>query len=150
MKKYGFHENWSEAHQTYVLKVLVEKRLQLICYKKQITPSLVASVPLESSSCSPEVTFTTAPAVSKCPSGNFVGWKSTFIGYIYNAASIILKRNYKETINLSDGLILSIRAFLKSIYITKISADKHEMSTVCLRDYIAENHQLSESSCRDL
>jgi 20S proteasome subunit alpha 3 len=65
------------------------------------------------------------------PSGNYSGWKATCIGNNSSAAVSQLKQEYKEgEMSLKDSMDLSIKVLSKTLDMTKITADKIEISTL--------------------
>lgn len=84
------------------------------------------------------------------PSGNYGGWKATSIGANSNAASSILKSDYKDDMNLNDALALAIKVLTKTMDSTTLSADKLEISTVCRKNEKVVHHQLAEKELEAL
>lgn len=65
------------------------------------------------------------------PSGNYGGWKATCIGNNSAAAVSNLKQDYKEgETTLKDAMALAIRVLIKSLDMTKLTAEKVEMATL--------------------
>merc|ERR1712038_900846 len=65
------------------------------------------------------------------PSGNYSGWKATCIGNNSSAAVSILKQEYKEgEMSLNGALDLSMKVLSKTLDMTKLTADKIEISTL--------------------
>lgn len=84
------------------------------------------------------------------PSGNYGGWKATSIGANSNAASSILKSDYKEDLSLKDALGLAIKVLTKTMDSATLSADKLEISTVSEKDGKVTHHQLSDKELEAL
>jgi 20S proteasome subunit alpha 3 len=72
------------------------------------------------------------------PSGNYGGWKATAIGANSNAASSILKSDYKDEIDLDGALSLSIKVLTKTMDSTTLSPDKLEICTVTTNENKSE------------
>mmetsp|Transcript_18042 Transcript_18042/g.31102 ORF Transcript_18042/g.31102 Transcript_18042/m.31102 type:complete len:251 (-) Transcript_18042:326-1078(-) len=68
------------------------------------------------------------------PSGNYGGWKATAIGANNQAASSILKTDYKPDITLKDAIQLAIKILSKTMDSTTLSAEKLEFSTLTKDD----------------
>jgi 20S proteasome subunit alpha 3 len=64
------------------------------------------------------------------PSGNYGGWKATAIGSGHQAATSILKSEYKEELSLQDALKLAVRVLSMTMDSTALTADKLEFSTL--------------------
>jgi len=65
------------------------------------------------------------------PSGNYGGWKATCVGNNWTAAVSMLKQEYKEDeTSLTEALDLSIKVLSKTLDMTKLSAEKIEISTL--------------------
>jgi 20S proteasome subunit alpha 3 len=64
------------------------------------------------------------------PSGNYGGWKATAIGANSNAASSILKSDYKDDIDFDGALGLAIKVLTKTMDSTTLSPDKLELCTI--------------------
>merc|ERR1711923_608302 len=65
------------------------------------------------------------------PAGNYSGWKATCIGNNSSAAVSILKQEYKEgEMSLDGALDLSMKVLSKTLDMTKLTADKIEISTL--------------------
>jgi len=65
------------------------------------------------------------------PSGNYSGWKATCIGGNAAAAVSILKQDYKEEgMKLQDICQLSVKVMSKTLDVSKLSADKLDMTSL--------------------
>lgn len=64
------------------------------------------------------------------PSGNYGGWKATAIGANNTAANSYLKQEYKEDLDLEQGLNLALKALVKTMETTSPSSKKIELVTV--------------------
>ncbi|XP_013422041.1 proteasome subunit alpha type-4 [Lingula anatina] len=65
------------------------------------------------------------------PSGNYGGWKATCIGNNSAAAVSLLKQEYKEDeMDLKAALALTIKVLNKTLDMTKLTAEKIELSTL--------------------
>ncbi|PXF42114.1 Proteasome subunit alpha type-4-3 [Gracilariopsis chorda] len=84
------------------------------------------------------------------PSGNYGGWKATSIGANSNAASSILKSDYKDDMKLTDALSLAIKVLTKTMDSATLSPEKLEISTVCLKDGSVVHHQLTDKELESL
>ena len=67
------------------------------------------------------------------PSGNYSGWKATAIGANHQAATNILKQDYKDAMTLDEAVALAIRVLSKSMD-SSLSPEKVEMCTLARRD----------------
>merc|ERR1739838_1082963 len=78
------------------------------------------------------------------PSGNYSGWKGTCIGNNSSAAVSILKQEYKEgEMTLEGALDLSMKVLSKTLDMTKLTADKIEISTLKRNDGKTKIHILT-------
>lgn len=66
------------------------------------------------------------------PSGNYGGWKATSIGSGHQAATSILKSDYKEDIDLETALKLATKILSKTMDSTALSHEKLEYATLTL------------------
>lgn len=64
------------------------------------------------------------------PSGNFGGWKATAIGENNQTAQSILKSSYKDNMNATDAMDLTVKVLCKTLDSTSLSADKLEFSVL--------------------
>jgi 20S proteasome subunit alpha 3 len=64
------------------------------------------------------------------PSGNYGGWKATAIGSGHQAATSILKSEYKEELSLQEALKLAVRVLSMTMDSTALTAEKLEFSTL--------------------
>lgn len=64
------------------------------------------------------------------PSGNYGGWKATAIGSNHQAASNILKTDYKEGLTVAEAVKLILKVLTKTMDSTSLTADKVELSTL--------------------
>jgi len=63
------------------------------------------------------------------PSGNYSGWKATAIGANHQAATNILKQDYKDNMSLDEAVELATRVLSKSMD-SSLSPEKVEMCTL--------------------
>lgn len=63
------------------------------------------------------------------PSGNYSGWKATAIGANHQAATNILKQDYKEDMNLEKAVALVMRVLSKSMD-TSLAPEKVELCSL--------------------
>lgn len=63
------------------------------------------------------------------PSGNYSGWKATAIGANHQAATNILKQDYKEDMTLDKAVALIMRVLSKSMD-TSLSPEKVELCSL--------------------
>ena len=63
------------------------------------------------------------------PSGNFGGWKATAAGGNHQAATNILKTDYKEGCTLQDAIQLILHVMAKTMD-AALSVDKVELATL--------------------
>jgi len=69
------------------------------------------------------------------PSGNYNGWKATSIGANYQAATSLMKQEYKEeSISLAAALQLAIKVLTKTCDSTTLTPDKFDIATITLVD----------------
>ena len=64
------------------------------------------------------------------PSGNYGGWKAKAIGANNNAASMLLKDDYKDNLSLHDAQQLALKVLSKTMDTSSPSVDKIEFSTI--------------------
>ncbi|OHT04049.1 Proteasome subunit alpha type-4 [Tritrichomonas foetus] len=64
------------------------------------------------------------------PSGNFGGWKATAIGENNQTAQSILKSSYKDDMNATEAMDLTVKVLCKTLDSTSLSADKLEFSVL--------------------
>ncbi|OHT08818.1 Proteasome subunit alpha type-4 [Tritrichomonas foetus] len=64
------------------------------------------------------------------PSGNFGGWKATAIGENNQTAQSILKSSYKDNMNATEAMDLTVKVLCKTLDSTSLSADKLEFSVL--------------------
>ncbi|KAI3384010.1 hypothetical protein SNEBB_009299 [Seison nebaliae] len=66
------------------------------------------------------------------PSGNYGGWKATYIGNNNSTAISILKQEYnmEKGMKLSEALPLAVRVLCKSLDTAKLTAEKVEVATL--------------------
>ena len=67
------------------------------------------------------------------PSGNYSGWKATAIGANHQAATNILKQDYRDKMTLDEAVALAIRVLSKSMD-SSLSPEKVEMCTLARND----------------
>jgi 20S proteasome subunit alpha 3 len=58
------------------------------------------------------------------PSGNYGGWKATSIGGGHQAASSILKSDYKEDLTIDGALALATKILSKTMDSTQLGSEK--------------------------
>ncbi|XP_003390676.1 PREDICTED: proteasome subunit alpha type-4-like [Amphimedon queenslandica] len=68
------------------------------------------------------------------PSGNYGGWKATCVGNNHQAAISMLKQEYKDDIDLKDGLDLAVKVLHKTLDSTKLNSEKVEFATLTRKD----------------
>lgn len=64
------------------------------------------------------------------PSGNFGGWKATAIGENNQTAQSILKSQYRDGMNATKAMDLTVKVLCKTLDSTSLSADKLEFSVL--------------------
>jgi 20S proteasome subunit alpha 3 len=84
------------------------------------------------------------------PSGNYGGWKATAIGANNQAATSILKSDYKPDCSLKDALKLAIKVLSKTMDSTTLSSEKIEIATLTLDKGDIVFHILNEQELADL
>ena len=85
------------------------------------------------------------------PSGNYNGWKATCIGANSQAATSLLKQEYKEeTIPLAQALQLAIKVLHKTADSTTLTPDKFDIATMTRVDGKVKYTQLSEAESQKL
>jgi len=70
------------------------------------------------------------PLYKTDPSGNYGGWKATSIGAGHQAATSILKSEYKEDYNLEDALKLATKVLSKTMDSTALNHEKLEYAVL--------------------
>jgi len=68
------------------------------------------------------------------PSGNYGGWLATAIGSGHQAATAILKSDYKEGGTLDEALALAVKVLSKTMDSTVLDSDKLEFGTLTRDD----------------
>jgi len=69
------------------------------------------------------------------PSGNYNGWKATSIGANNQAATSLMKQEYKEeTISLDKALQLAVKVLTKTCDSTTLTPDKFDIATITCVD----------------
>lgn len=68
------------------------------------------------------------------PSGNYGGWLATSIGAGHQAATALLKSDYKDDCTLHDALVLAVRVLSKTMDSTVLDHDKVEFATLTRDD----------------
>jgi 20S proteasome subunit alpha 3 len=63
------------------------------------------------------------------PSGNFGGWKATAVGANHQAATNLLKTDYKEGCTLDEAIKLVLHVMAKTMD-SALSSDKVELATL--------------------
>lgn len=63
------------------------------------------------------------------PSGNFGGWKATAVGANHQAATNLLKSDYKEECTLDEAITLVLHVMAKTMD-SALSTDKVELATL--------------------
>jgi len=66
------------------------------------------------------------------PSGNYGGWRATAIGANNQAATSILKTEYKEDMPLHDALLLALKILSKTMDTTQLTPQKVELGHLTL------------------
>mmetsp|Transcript_8426 Transcript_8426/g.10271 ORF Transcript_8426/g.10271 Transcript_8426/m.10271 type:complete len:251 (-) Transcript_8426:75-827(-) len=64
------------------------------------------------------------------PSGNYSGWKATSIGANNSASQTLLKKDYKDDMNLKEACELAIKILSKTIDNSNLNSDKLEFATL--------------------
>lgn len=64
------------------------------------------------------------------PSGNYSGWKATSIGANNSASQTLLKKDYKDDLNLKEACELAIKILSKTIDNSNLNSDKLEFATL--------------------
>lgn len=91
------------------------------------------------------------------PSGNYNGWKATCIGANTQAATSLMKQEYKEAvIPLSKALQLAVRVLTKTCDATTLTPDKFDLATLTRVDgklvyheYTPTESQALLDACKD-
>ena len=68
------------------------------------------------------------------PSGNYGGWKATAIGENNQTAQSILKSQYKDGMNATEAMDLTVKVLCKTLDSTSLSADKLEFAVLQYRE----------------
>lgn len=68
------------------------------------------------------------------PSGNYGGWKATAIGSNFQSAQSTLKAEYKDGMDLEEGLKLAVKTLTKTMDTTSPTSEKVELATLKLVD----------------
>ncbi|KRX04743.1 hypothetical protein PPERSA_11799 [Pseudocohnilembus persalinus] len=68
------------------------------------------------------------------PSGFYFGWRAQARGRQHETANSLLKQEYKEDINLQDGLNLAVKALVKTLDTTNPEAKKIEVQVISKND----------------
>jgi len=85
------------------------------------------------------------------PSGNYGGWHATAIGSGHQAATSILKSDYKEDGSLDDALLLAVKVLSKTMDSTVLDAEKLEFGVMRLTERGAPDwHAFSDKEIADL
>lgn len=63
------------------------------------------------------------------PSGNFGGWKATAVGGNHQAATNVLKTDFKDDLSLDEAVALILHVMAKTMD-TALSTDKVELATL--------------------
>lgn len=64
------------------------------------------------------------------PSGNYGGWKATAIGANNQAATSILKQDYKEDIDVDGAIQLALKVLSKTMDSTSLTSEKLELGQI--------------------
>jgi len=64
------------------------------------------------------------------PSGNYSGWKATAIGTSNQTATTMLRQQWKEDMNMADGLMLTAKCLLKTLDTANPSSDTLEFGVL--------------------
>jgi len=85
------------------------------------------------------------------PSGNYGGWKATAIGANNQAATSILKTDYKinET-SLKDAMILAVKVLSKTMDTTTPTPDKLEFATVTRKNGKVVYHVMTKTEMEEM
>ena len=85
------------------------------------------------------------------PSGNYNGWKATCIGANNQAATSLMKQEYKEeTIPLTQALSLAIKVLTKTCDATSLTPDKFDLATLTVVDGKVVYHEYTEAESQAL
>merc|ERR1711881_325242 len=68
------------------------------------------------------------------PSGNYGGWKATCIGNNESTAKSILKTDWKEELDLEEGISLALKILNKTLDVQKLTEDRFELAQLKLDD----------------
>jgi len=68
------------------------------------------------------------------PSGNYGGWKATCIGNNESTAKSILKTDWKEELDLEEGIALALKILHKTLDAQKLNEDRFELAQLKLDD----------------
>ncbi|KAK2196341.1 bifunctional Proteasome subunit alpha4/Nucleophile aminohydrolase [Babesia duncani] len=78
------------------------------------------------------------------PSGNYSGWKATAIGINSQTAQSLLRQEWKEGMDIQEGLKLAVRIITKAMDSTAPKADKIEVGILLKKDGEPTVEMLSE------
>lgn len=85
------------------------------------------------------------------PSGNYNGWKATCIGANNQAATTLMKQEYKEAaIALPAALSLAIKVLTKTCDATSLSPDKFDLATLTVQDGRVVYHEFTVAESQAL
>lgn len=84
------------------------------------------------------------------PSGNYSGWKATSIGANNSAAQTLLKKDYRDDLNLKDGCELAIKILSKTMDSSTLNNDKLEFATLSLNSDNKVVHKIWNDNDIDL
>jgi len=84
------------------------------------------------------------------PSGNYGGWKATSAGSGHQAATSLLKSDYKDDMNLFDALKLATKVLSKTMDSTSLDHEKLEYAILTRQDGEVQFKMLSDKEIDDL
>lgn len=85
------------------------------------------------------------------PSGNYNGWKATCIGANHQAATSLMKQEYKEeVVPLDQALQLAIKVLTKTCDATTLTPDKFDLATLTLVDGKVRYHEYTTAESQVL
>lgn len=80
------------------------------------------------------------------PSGNYGGWKATAIGENNQTAQSILKSQYKDGMNATEAMDLTVKVLCKTLDSTSLNADKLEFAVLQYREEYGPKVRILTSS----
>lgn len=69
------------------------------------------------------------------PSGNYGGWKATCIGNNSSTAQSILKTDWKEELELEEGIGIALKILNKTLDVQKLTEDRFELAQLKLDEH---------------